>query len=289
MTTCCSDTGPSPQSVTVWRSEIPEHSPRGTERGQKNCALHVPTAHQLGHRATRQNRITDCDATLPIGGVATARSDRKTACFKRLQLFKLIHRLVDTPADAGQDVRRFSTGFNAFPEAVDLAFGADCQSGQLIKYYRNADQPGRYGPPELVGTERRKIFGQIHPWSICTSHVERVNLTTRTLMKRFTRLSLCFSKKLENLAAAVAISVAYYNFCWMHGKFERHASDGRESRQPSVVDRGTLRKGHGDGRGVEPEATNPAGEIWRGFSFFRHIPIALRGMIEGWALSKSFC
>jgi hypothetical protein len=44
-----------------------------------------------------------------------------------------------------------------------------------------------------------------------------VNLTTRTLTKRFTRLSLCFSKKLENLAAAVAIYVSYYNFCWLHG------------------------------------------------------------------------
>ena len=107
-------------------------------------------------------------------------------------------------------------GFNAYPEAVDLAFGSYCKYGQLIKDYRNADQPGRYGPPELVGTDRREIFGSIDPWSICTSHVERVNLTTRTLMKRFTRLSLCFSKKLENLAAAVAIYVAYYNFCWMH-------------------------------------------------------------------------
>ena len=54
--------------------------------------------------------------------------------------------------------------------------------------------------------------------TICTSHVERVNLTTRTLMKRFTRLSLCFSKKLENLAAAVAIYVAYYNFVWMRAR-----------------------------------------------------------------------
>ena len=57
---------------------------------------------------------------------------------------------------------------------------------------------------------------RIDPWTICTSHVERVNLTTRTLLKRFTRLSLCFSKKLENLAAAVAMYVAYYNFCWSH-------------------------------------------------------------------------
>src|SRR5260370_41449689 len=107
-------------------------------------------------------------------------------------------------------------GFNAYPEAVDLGFGAYCRYGELIKDYRNTDMPGRSGPPELVGTDRREILGPIDADTICTSHVERVNLTTRTLLKRFTRLSLCFSKKLENLAAAVAIYVAYYNFCWMH-------------------------------------------------------------------------
>jgi hypothetical protein len=68
----------------------------------------------------------------------------------------------------------------------------------------------------MVGTERREIFGNVPLATICTSHIERLNLTTRTLLKRFTRLSLCFSKKLENLAAAVAIFVAYYNYCWMH-------------------------------------------------------------------------
>ena len=85
-----------------------------------------------------------------------------------------------------------------------------------MKDYRNAEQPGRYGPPELVGTDRREIFGHVSLDTICTSHAERVNLTTRTLLKRFTRLSLCFSKKLENLAAAVEMYVAYYNFCWNH-------------------------------------------------------------------------
>jgi hypothetical protein len=53
-------------------------------------------------------------------------------------------------------------------------------------------------------------------YSISTSHVERNNLTIRTFMKRFTRLSLGFSKKLENLAAAVALHVAHYNFCRIH-------------------------------------------------------------------------
>jgi hypothetical protein len=124
------------------------------------------------------------------------------------------------PTDTGERVgiipQISSDGFSAYPEAVDLAFGTYCRYGQIIKDYRNAEQPGRYGPPELVGTDRREIFGYVPLDTICTSHAERVNLTTRTLLKRFTRLSLCFSKKLENLAAAVAIYVAYYNFCWSH-------------------------------------------------------------------------
>jgi hypothetical protein len=68
----------------------------------------------------------------------------------------------------------------------------------------------------MVATERKGIFGmrESEEPSICTSHVERHNLTIRTLMKRFTRLCLGFSKKLENLEAACAMFLAYYNFCW---------------------------------------------------------------------------
>jgi hypothetical protein len=79
--------------------------------------------------------------------------------------------------------------------------------------------------PHVVGREvqlpraqRRQVAGpdDLDPFSICTSYVERNNLTIRTLMRRFTRLSLGFSKKLENLAAAVALHVAHYNFCRVH-------------------------------------------------------------------------
>jgi len=71
----------------------------------------------------------------------------------------------------------------------------------------------------MVASERRQITGltDIDLKSICTSHVERNNRTIRHFIKRFTRLTLCFSKKLENLAAAVALHVAFYNFCRIHG------------------------------------------------------------------------
>ena len=129
-------------------------------------------------------------------------------------------------------VTQISTdGFPAYPEAVDLAFGPYAKYGQIIKDYRNADQPGRYAPPEMVATERKGIFGinEGEVRSICTSHVERHNLTIRTLMKRFTRLSLGFSKKLENLEAAVAVFLAYYNFCWR----SRDMEEGR--RLPAAM------------------------------------------------------
>lgn len=104
--------------------------------------------------------------------------------------------------------------FAAYPEAVDLAFGPYADYGQVKKEFRSADMPGRYAPAEIIATERRVIKGDISPWSICTSHIERHNLTVRTFMKRFTRLALGFSKKLECLKAACAMFLAYYNFVW---------------------------------------------------------------------------
>ena len=103
-------------------------------------------------------------------------------------------------------------GFPGYPEAVDLAFGGHAKFGVIIKQYKNATM--QYDPSEIVGTDRRPITGELNPWSICTSHVERHNLTIRTLMKRFTRLSLGFSKKLENLEAACAMFLCFYNCCW---------------------------------------------------------------------------
>jgi IS1 family transposase len=112
-----------------------------------------------------------------------------------------------------------SDGWQAYPNAVKNAFGDEVAYGQIIKEFNEPVQPGRYGPPVMVASERRQITGlaDMDLKSICTSHVERNNLTIRHFIKRFTRLTLCFSKKLENLAAAVALHVAYYNFCRVHG------------------------------------------------------------------------
>lgn len=117
-----------------------------------------------------------------------------------------------------EDRPQISTdGWAAYPDAIEDAFNGMANYGQIIKNFDANEQPGRYGPPILVDTERRVITGPIGKQTICTSHVERNNLTIRTFLRRFTRLSLGFSKKLANLVAAVSVNFAYYNYCWMHG------------------------------------------------------------------------
>jgi IS1 family transposase/transposase-like protein len=109
-------------------------------------------------------------------------------------------------------------GFNAYPEAVDLAFGPYVRYGVIVKEYRNANMI--YTPSEMVGTKRtgRRGIGKRDLHTITTSHVERLNATQRTFLKRLNRLTLCFSKKLRNLEASFAMFAAYYNFCWQTRK-----------------------------------------------------------------------
>jgi hypothetical protein len=116
-----------------------------------------------------------------------------------------------------QPIQISTDGFMVYPEAVDLAFGPYVKFGTIVKDYRNMDRkPGNYSPAEIVSANRQARFGMREGKmdTICASHVERNNLTIRTLMKRFNRLTLGFSKKLENLAAAVAPHMAFYNFVW---------------------------------------------------------------------------
>jgi IS1 family transposase len=150
---------------------------------------------------------------------------KRSADNARKLMMSLKSRMRPIPKPHATDAHHFRTGqpfyltqvstdgFPGYPEAVDLAFGPYAKYGTIIKEYRNDGM--QYDPSEMVGTKRKSLRGvenDLH--SICTSHVERHNLTIRTLMKRFTRLSLGFSKKLENLEAAVAMFLAYYNYVW---------------------------------------------------------------------------
>ncbi len=129
-------------------------------------------------------------------------------------------RLVRKPGVLGDDRPQLSTdGFESYKPAIRRHFQGTVRHGVLIKSYTDKDT-GRYSPPPLIGTDRINVNGITNLRTICTSHVERNNLTIRTFMKRFTRLALGFSKKVENLAAATAIHVAVYNFCRIHGSLK---------------------------------------------------------------------
>jgi IS1 family transposase len=108
-------------------------------------------------------------------------------------------------------------GHKPYLEAVEGAFGGHIDYAILIKEYGpDPAEERRYGPPQCIGTETRIITGDPHPDKISTSYVERQNLTMRMGMRRFTRLTNAFSKKLENLNAAVALHFMSYIFARVH-------------------------------------------------------------------------
>lgn len=108
-------------------------------------------------------------------------------------------------------------GFAAYPDAVAYSLGTRVDFAQLIKVYSQPREgEHRYSPAEVVSAIPSPRWGNPIPERICTSHVERQNLTMRMMMRRLTRLTNAFSKKWENLRAALALHFAYYNFCRIH-------------------------------------------------------------------------
>lgn len=107
-------------------------------------------------------------------------------------------------------------GLKAYLEAVEGAFGCDIDFAQLVKIYGKAQDEVRYSPAECIGTHTEVISGDPFPPMISTSMVERQNLTMRMSMRRFTRLTNGFSKKIENHMHAIALHYMYYNFARVH-------------------------------------------------------------------------
>jgi len=116
-------------------------------------------------------------------------------------------------------VQLTTDGHRAYLTAVEDAFGGDIDYAMLIKVYgspQSKEEQRRYSPAECTGTEILRISGNPEPNDISTSFIERQNLTMRMSMRRFTRLTNGFSKKIENLECAVALHFMYYNFARVH-------------------------------------------------------------------------
>jgi IS1 family transposase len=117
-------------------------------------------------------------------------------------------------------VQLTTDGHNVYVRAVEAAFGSDIDCAMLQKIYGapkgSSSTERRYSPAECIGSIKERIVGSPDVNAISTSYVERANLTMRMHMRRFTRLSNAFSKKLENHMHAISLHFMYYNFCKIH-------------------------------------------------------------------------
>lgn len=142
-----------------------------------------------------------------------------------------VHDLADRLAGRCQIT---SDGMHIYRSAVEAAFGWwGTDFGQLVKVYKSDWEAakGRYSPAECIGAEKSVVMGNPDPDMISTSHVERMNLTTRMQVRRFTRLTNAYSKKLANHLYAVALHVMWVNFC----RPSQALSKGRNKVTPAMA------------------------------------------------------
>jgi IS1 family transposase len=148
----------------------------------------------------------DADTKLLVSWLVADRSSNSACIF-----------MDDLKERLSNRVQLTSDGHRAYLVAVDEVFDGDVDYAMLQKIY--GAEPGgekRYSPAKCIGAQKRQVTGDPDPKHISTSYAERQNLTMRMHMRRFTRLTNAFSKKIENHACAVALHSMYYNFVRLH-------------------------------------------------------------------------
>jgi len=149
----------------------------------------------------------DADSKLAITWLVGDRSGEDGTAF-----------MIDLAERLNQRIQLTTDGHRAYLDAVEVAFGANVDYAQVYKEYgKDPNEPDtRYSPAKCTSIERKTIIGRPDRRHVSTSYVERQNLTMRMGMRRFTRLTNAFSKKVENLAAAVSLHFMHYNFARVH-------------------------------------------------------------------------
>ena len=148
----------------------------------------------------------DADSKLVASWMVGGRNARTAKLFMDDLSRRLAHR-----------VQLTTDGYGAYLNTVHDAFDdVGIDYAMLVKIYGDAENEKRYSPAQCVGADPKTITGQPDPKHISTSYIERQNLTMRMSMRRFTRLTNAFSKKLANLEAALALHYVHYNFCRVH-------------------------------------------------------------------------
>jgi transposase-like protein/IS1 family transposase len=139
-------------------------------------------------------------------------------CIGKRSIANTMRFIGDLHKRLAQQIQLTTDGFHFYTKAVPEIFGLDVDFAQLVKLFGDFGQhdEGRYSPPRIAEVISKVRIGNPSVRDISTSYVERQNLTMRMQLRRLTRLTNAYSKKLANLKAAVALHFAYYNFCRVH-------------------------------------------------------------------------
>ena len=197
-------------ATTALDGQLPAGAVQGqNDFGRAGYVGPCPPPGDGAHRYRFRVVALDAETKLVVSWLVGKRNTEYAVAFMKDVAARLAHR-----------VQLTTDGHKGYLVAVDDAFGINVDYAMLQKLYGNEGQERqaevKYSPAEVRGAIKDTIQGFPDPRHISTSYVERQNLTMRMSMRRFTRLTNAFSKKVENLAYAVALHFMFYNFCRIH-------------------------------------------------------------------------